>query len=211
MRERYRAAPLDVASFHRHYRACALAECVGVCCHGGVGFYLEEEPETIRGLVRRDPDFFAKHGLAVPDSLFAEKTNPRTGATELNTGKRDCIYPDGLLAAHFPSTSCVFRRDDGACTLQLQGLEEGRPGWWYKPLACWLFPIELECAGEPCIRVAHASTDEYVDVDYPGFTGFIRCGAEWQSGGEPAYKVVAAELAALSKLLDRDLLSEILA
>jgi len=209
--ESYRTAPLDAASFHKNYKVCGMGECLGLCCNGGSGFYMTEESDTIRKLVDENGEFFRKQGLDLSGEIFDEELDEETGEIELSTNTRPTAYPPGLLPPHFPSTSCIFKRDDGACTLQALSLEQGKPGWWYKPLACWLFPIELEHGGKPFIHVAHASTDEYVDTEYAGFVGFTKCGAECTSGGQPAYKVLEHEIAALAKLLGRDLMSEILA
>jgi hypothetical protein len=209
----YRSAPLDAASFHRFYKACGPGECDAICCNGGSGFYMEEEHQTIRRVVAENPDFFREQKLDLNDkNLFDEEVDEETGEIELSTNTRAFKYnkPE-VRPAHFPETSCSFRRQDGACTLQLLGVKEGKPGWWYKPLACWLFPIELEHGNKPFIHVAHASTDEYVDDEYPGFVGFTKCGAECKSTGKPAYQVLEHEIAQLSELLGRDLLSEILA
>jgi hypothetical protein len=207
----YRSAPLDAPSFHRLYKACGPGECAGLCCNGGSGFYMTEESDTIRTLVEKNRSFFKQHIPDMPEQPFDEELDEETNTIELSTNTRTTPYPEGILPAHFPQTSCIFKRNDGACTLQLLSMEEGKPGWWYKPLACWLFPIELEHGGNPLIHVAHASTDEYIDDEYPGFVGFTRCGAECKSEGKPAYIVLEHEINALAKLLDRDLMSEILA
>jgi Fe-S-cluster containining protein len=209
--EIYRHAPLDAPSFHRFYTACGPGECAAMCCNGGSGFYMDEEPETIRRVVSEHRAFFDEQKLNLPEQLFDEEVNDKTGEIELSTNTRDFTYPAGAKPDHFPATACIFRREDGACTLQVLSLKEGNPGWWYKPFACWLFPIELEQRGKPCIHVAHASTDEYVDDKYPGFVGFVKCGKECKSTGAPAHKVLAREIAQLSQLLERDLMSEILA
>jgi len=209
--EKYRVAPIDIPSFHRNYKVCAKGECAGLCCNGGAGFYMDEEPETIRRLVDENKEFFAAQGLSLPEKIFDEELDEDTGKILLSTNIRENVsYPPGLLPPHFPATACIFKRDDGACTLQTLGVEQGKHGWSYKPLACWLFPLELERDGKPFISVAHASTDEYTDDEYPGFTAFTKCGAECASGGKPAYEVLAGEITELSRLLDRDLLSEIM-
>lgn len=208
--EFYRDAPLDVASFHRRYRACGAGECLGLCCNGGSGFYLAEEADVIREAVATNAAFFRHHLPDLPERLFDEETDAATGEVTLSTNTKPATYPDGLRPAHFPETTCVFRREDGACTLQILGISQSKHGWSYKPFACWLFPIELDYAGKPHIRVAHASTDEYVDAEYPGFVGFTRCGAECPDTGKPAYEVLANEIAMLSQLLDRDLMKEII-
>lgn len=211
LREQYRAAPLDVPSFYKHYKVCALSDCAGMCCNGGSGFYLKEEGETIQKLAEAHADFFAAQGVPLPEKVLYEETDEETGEVELSTNTRDITYPPNVtLPAHWPSTACIFKRADGACTLQVLGAEQGKPGWWYKPVACWLFPIELEHGGKPYIHVAHHDTDEYVDDTYPGFVGFTKCGAECKNGtGKPAYEILERELAELSRWLGRDLMSEI--
>jgi hypothetical protein len=209
--DQYQNAPLDVASFHRLYKACGPGECLGMCCNGGSGFYLDEEADTIRTLVSKNTAFFEKQGLPMPENIFDEELDEETGKMELSTQVRPTTYPSGLKPSHFPDTACIFRRGDGACSLQLLGLEQGKPGWWYKPVACWLFPIELEWDGKPHIRVAHATTDEYVDETYPGFVGYTKCGSECPSMGKPAYLVLEHEIKELSRWLGRDLLGEIMA
>jgi hypothetical protein len=207
--DQYRNAPLDLASFFRNYKACGLGECLGMCCNGGSGFYMKEESETIAKLVEENRDWFAAQGAPMPEKIFDEEVDEETGEVELSTNTRETIYPDGYLPPHFPNTSCVFRDPKGACTLQKLGVEKGVGGWAYKPFACWLFPLELEHGGKPFIHVAHHSTDEYVDETYPGFVGYTKCGAECKTGGTPAYKILEGEIKALSDLLERDLMSEI--
>ena len=215
LRETYLSAPLDAPSFHRHYRVCGMSECEGLCCNGGSGFYMDEEAQTIRRLVREAPEFFKAQGIPLPEDVeqvFDRETDEETGEMELSTNTRPFTYSDGLKPEHFPATSCIFKRQDGACTLQVKSVEEGKPGWWYKPLACWLYPLELQYDGKPHISVAHETTDEYIDDEYPGFVGFTPCGKECKSAqGRPAYQVLEREIAELSRLIGRDLMSEILA
>ncbi len=209
--EQYRNAPLDVASFFRSYKACGLGECLGMCCNGGSGFYMKEEAETIAKLVDENREWFDANGAPMPEKIFDEEVDEDTGEVELSTNTREVEYPKDFLPEHFPHTACIFRDPKGACTLQKLSIEKGLGGWHYKPFACWLFPIELEHGGKPYIHVAHHSTDEYIDDEYPGFVGYTKCGTECKSGGQPAYKILEGEISALSKLLDRDLMGEILA
>lgn len=211
LRDSYLTAPIDVASFHRNYKVCAMSDCEGICCNGGSGFYMSEEPETIRRLVEQKPEFFKAQGLDLSAKLFDEEVDEETGEVELSTNTRKATYSAGKLPPHFPSTSCIFKREDNACMLQVLSVEEGHPSWWYKPIACWLYPIELEHGGRPFISVAHATTDEYVDDEYAGFVGFTPCGSECKAGGKPAYQVLSHEIAKLSQLIGRDLMSEIMA
>jgi hypothetical protein len=210
MLTKYQKAPIDLASFYRKYKYCDLKDCIGLCCHGGVGFYMKEEPETIRKVAAEHAEFFQHQGLAPFGELFDEELNDKTGLVELYTNTREESYPEGLMPPHFPHTSCIFRRGDGACTLQVLSVEQNKPSWWFKPIACWMFPLEMEKSGEPHIHIAHASTDEYVDPTYAGFVEYTKCGAECPDG-KPAYQVLEYEIKTLSRFLERDLMSEILA
>lgn len=211
MQQRYAAAPLDAASFFRNYQACT-GNCAALCCSGGSAFYMQEEADTVRRLVTDHREFFLRNGIPIDEPYLDEELDEKTGLIEIATSVRPMDYPQGLLPEHFEKTACVFRRaSDGFCALQALSIDQGKPGWWYKPLACWLFPLEIERAGKPFIHVAHASTDEYADDGYPGFVGFTQCGTECGNGGEPAYKVLAEEIKALSHLLERDILSEVMA
>ncbi len=208
--QQYQAAPLDLSSFHRRYKSCA-GGCHALCCSGGAGFYYAQESDAIRRLVASEPEFFAARGIPSTEAIFDEEVDDETGEVQLSTNTRPFEYPAGIKPAHFDATACIFREDSGACSLQVLAMQQGKDGWWHKPVACWLFPIELERDGDPFIHVAHASTDEYVDAEYPGFVGFTRCGAECKETGTPAYLLLQKEIATLSKWLERDLLAEILA
>jgi hypothetical protein len=210
LRDTYRVAPIDLKSFHRKYKVCSLPDCLGMCCNGGSGFYMQEEADTIRELFTKHTEFFKSQGIPTELPPLVTEKDEETGEETLSTGIRDCTYPEGMLPAHWPATSCIFKRNDGACTLQVLSVEQGKPSWWFKPLACWMFPLELEHDGKPHIHVAHHSTDEYIDEEYAGFTGYTKCGAECPSDGKPAYEVLKYEIAQMSKMLDRDLMSEIL-
>jgi hypothetical protein len=213
IRDRFRAqygdAPLDAASFHRFYQSCDVKGCHAICCSGGAGFYYPEEPETIRRVAAGHADFFTAQGIPLPEQLFDEEADEETGEVELSTNTRPHAYPPGVRPAHFDDTACIFRQPNGWCGLQNLAVTQGEEPWAYKPVACWLFPIELEHDGKPRIHVAHHSTDEYIDEEYPGFVGFTGCGRECPKTGRPAYQVLEKELAVLSQWLGRDLLKEI--
>jgi hypothetical protein len=212
MQKRYAGAPLDAASFFRSYASCA-GGCAATCCSGGSAFYMPEEATTVRKVVEEHRDFFLESGIPVDGPYLDEEWDEEAGQMEISTNVKPMDYAPGVIPEHFDKTACVFRRtSDGACTLQALSVKEGKPGWWFKPLACWLFPLEIERSGKPYIHVAHASTDEYVDADYPGFVGYTGCGKECPAakGGKPAYAILEREIAELSSFLERDLLSEIM-
>ena len=118
LREQYRTAPLDVASFHRHYKVCSMADCAGMCCNGGSGFFMKEEGDTILELAAKHPDFFEKQGIPLPEKVLDEEVDEDTGEIEFSTNTRDFVYPSHItVPEHWPSTSCIFKRADGAVFL----------------------------------------------------------------------------------------------
>ena len=208
----YQNAPLDVASFHRHYKSCAMGECSGMCCNGGSGFFVDKEADTIQTLVDENRAFFDAQGLPMPPALFEYYHDAIQDRQMATLETRKMKHPEGLLPKHFPETSCIFKRQDGACSLQLLSIEKGKPGWWYKPFACWAFPLELEDDNGPVIRVAHKSTDTDIDENYAGFVDFTKCGKECAKGeGRPAYEVLKHEIETFSKIVERDIMKEIMA
>jgi len=211
--EMFKGAELDVASFYRTYRYCGLGECGGACCYGGAGFYVDEEHQVIQKQVDEKRAFFEQQGAVLTDKIFDEEIDENSGELVLSTNVRDFDYSPRVVPPDFPHTSCVFRTPGGSCTLQALGISEGKPSWWYKPLACWLFPIQLEDVEGPenrrYIHVVHPETDDFVR----GGEGFVQCGIECNKaeGGKPAYEILTGEIAALSELLGRDIMKEILA
>ena len=200
LRKRFAGATINFASFTQHYAWCELAECQGICCRSGVWLepeeyaYLKENENHLR---EKLPAF----GVEMPTdrALFDEGS---MGRFTVGTNVKPFDYSGRKDAAGLEPTACVFRRGDGACGLQLLGVAEGKPSWFYKPLYCFLFPVDInEREGAaPVIEITDARQNE-------GFAGKTMCGNP-NANGRPGYEIFARELATLSEILGRDLLAE---
>lgn len=200
-RARFKDAVIDAKSFTRKYAWCDLAECHGTCCTGGVWL----EPEEQKIMEANDAYYREKLpsvGVKVfPDVPLLDKSESMDRFTA-GTNKRPFDYTG---KKNFPKgwdhTACAFRRDDGACGLQLLAVAEGKSGWHYKPFYCYLFPIDIvENAGKMIIEITDSADD--------AFSAGTLCGRT-REDGRPAYEIFAREIAALSEILDRDIMAEI--
>lgn len=195
-------AVLDAASFARPLARCDLAHCRGTCCAEGV--YLNPELAlVVANVVRRHAPFLAAAGLDVAAPLVVHEPPDDPDDPDEEPVARTALRaaPFHALVAdyphHFPDTACAFLTPDARCGLQLVAEHEGRHPWHYKPLACWLHPISL---APDVVRLHDAVSDPYPG----GFTSATHCGRT-APAGRPAAEVLAAELAYLSWVLDRDL------
>lgn len=187
-----RECVLDVAALQTLVKACDLQRCRGMCCHDGV--FLGAEEQAVIGELTRESPF----------DTVAGKTKTRTvAASPKQLGDQ---FP-----AHFPKTRCVFLTDNHFCQLQKRALTEGRHPWYWKPFPCWLHPLGFRQDRMRRHRVLSLPTpqkDPAATASYPGFASCTTCGRQ-DGEGQPAWQVLRAELAFLSEIGGRDLLSEL--
>lgn len=203
-RERFKGAEINVASFMRPYAWCDLAECGGMCCWGGVWL----EPEEQKVMEKNEAYYRAQLpsvGVEIPADLPLLDKSDSMGRFTAGTNVKPFDYSkQANFSKDWDHTACVFRRGDGACGLQLLAVSEGKPAWHYKPFYCYLFPIDItQENGKTIIEV----TDER---EHNGFSAKTLCG-RIRPEGKPGYEIFAREIAALSELLDRDIMAEIMA
>lgn len=202
LRESVQRAALDKASFRRPIRRCPKGACRGMCCYDGV--YLPQEQEfVLTALARREHKFFESLGVDVTGEVFVDGcwrgcTGRKSVCRQRNFSKEVPGYP-----AHFSDTACIFLTEQGCCSFQILAEAQGLHPWYYKPIACWLFPVHLE-GGK--VWLPDSKTDTFSLPDYPGYVSQIFCGREC-SEGEPAYKVLRPELEFLGKISERDLIN----
>ena len=201
-RERFKGAEINALSFTQNYAWCELPECRGMCCWGGV--WLEPEEQKV---MEANEAFYREKlptvGVEVnPDLPLLDKSESM-GRFMAGTNVKPFDYTgQANFSKDWDHTSCVFRRGDGACGLQLIAVAEGKPAWHYKPFYCYLFPIDIsEVEGKLIIEV----TDE---TEHNGFSAKTLCG-RIRPDGKPGYEIFAREIAALSEILDRDIMAEI--
>ena len=203
---------VDVASLTRPLRPCDLAVCRGTCCHDGV--YLgPEEAEGLRRLVEESREDLEAIGLDLPEQVVVygswkdSFSGPKTAVRHEPKHGLVADYPP-----HFPETACVFLLPDARCGLQALAMQRGLPPWFYKPLTCWMHPLAIESIDEetPVLVLHDEANDPQRYPDYDGFSSRTHCGRICE-GGDPAWRVLAAELRYLGDLGGRDLLAEIVA
>lgn len=204
---RFHEATLDVKAFLRNYHSCDLCTCKAQCCYTGTVLQGEEK-KVVR-------DVMNKHGAQLkewlPDLPKApyEEVELQGDTAHACTMTKVQPYNYGRgLPKHFDHTRCVFADNEGKCGLQRLSLQEKKHPWWYKPLDCWLHPIRLIAGPTAMITIPTAKNDPYTTEGYPAYTAFTQCGAVTK-GGKPGYEVLSEELAALGKLIKRDLIAEI--
>lgn len=189
---------VDSASFGAKYQVCDLERCQGMCCYDGV-FLETPEVTALTALCSEHRDFLHEVGITLtPEQLF-EFVGDR-GSRRVKTRLRTFDYrPSANLPKHFTATACVFRLEDGRCSLQCLAMHLGYEPWYFKPMGCWMHPLELKLGIVPRISVAGGGLSR--------FAGCTQCGLR-QSEGTTGYQVFGDELAALSRVLDQDLLPE---
>lgn len=197
------AAGLNRAAFARPLARCDLAQCKGMCCYDGV-YVSNETAVRLQQVADAQRPVFSAMGLDLPDQVVVQgqwhgEVAGRKTAVKPWPGHADVAdYP-----AHFTATACVFHLDDGRCGLQLLAVQEGRHPWHYKPLTCWMHPIDVV---HGVVTLHDESNDPYRYPDYDGYVCRTHCGRT-VPGGEPALSVLHEELAFLARLMGRDLLA----
>lgn len=201
LRDNCADAELDIPAFRRRLARCELSNCRGMCCYDGV--YVDRNTAEVLGQIsqaRRAE--FRESGAILPTAVITEGVW-RDGSSGLKTATRPAELRArvGDFPDHFDDTSCVFRIDDGRCSLQTLAMKDGRHPWSYKPLVCWLFPINVS---PERITLYDEDTDPYRYPDYDGFASRTFCGRT-AAHGRPAWEVLRPELEFLGRILGRDL------
>jgi hypothetical protein len=198
VREGCGGARLDAGSFAWPLAVCDLADCRGTCCTHGVTLN-DEEALVVAQLA-------ARHAAAlrrlVPDLPDAPVVRDADGA--MRTALKPRAY-HGVVEdypSHFPETACAFLGPAARCALQELAVERGQVPWAYKPLACWLHPVQVTA---DAVRLPDLASDPYPG----GFASRTPCGRSPACGGRPAHEVLAPELTHLGRWLGRDLLGEL--
>lgn len=197
-------AELDIAAFQRPLARCDLSRCRGMCCYDGV--YVDNNTaDVLQQIAGARAAAFREAGVTLPrvvitEGVWLDQSTGLKTATKLNDFRGTVDgFPD-----HFADTSCVFRADDGKCSLQMLGVTDNRHRWFYKPLTCWLHPIHID---PDRITIYDEKTDPYRYPDYDGFLSWTFCGRT-APHGRPAYEVLRPELEFLGRILGRDLVSQ---
>ncbi len=158
---------------HTKLHYCDLRDCQGICCSDGA-FLRPEEVRKIHKLVEKFPEHFAQLPL---DYIIEEEWAHGVG---MKTQVRKFRYknkPD-----HFKHSKCVFAEADGKCSFQTLAIKQGVHKWKYKPMGCWLFPLESDEKGLIAPPRTRRDDPNNLGKDYPGFVTQTPCGKHSAKG-----------------------------
>lgn len=204
-----REMSLDHEALLRPLRRCDLAVCGGTCCHDGV-YLSSEEARVLRELPDAERKEMGNLGWEEPDRIVVYgkwrdiTSGPKTATRPAPMREIAVDYP-----AHFPETRCVFLLRDSRCALQVLAGRRGWHPWHLKPLTCTLHPLAIVSGPDrkPRLTLHDEESDPQRFDDYDGFACRTHCGRTVE-GGEPAWRVLREELAALGEIGGRDLSGE---
>lgn len=203
LRRTFGEAKLDVPAFRRSIVRCDLAVCRGMCCYDGV--YVDKcTASVLKRLAAQRAAEFNEQGVTLPASVTVKGSWRRQNAG-LKTATRQADFRSRVegFPQHFNDTACIFLCGDGRCSLQNLGVRDGKHPWFYKPVTCWLHPIDIS---PERITLYSEETDPLRYPDYDGYVSRTLCGRT-TANGQPAYQVLRPELEFLGRILGRDLLT----
>ena len=167
-----------------------------MCCYDGV--YLEScEVDAIESLVVDHGERFRELGIDLSSPPVSEEPQS-DGKTRRRTATRPFDYQESAeLPGHFERTACIFRCEDGRCSLQQISVDLGENPWHFKPMGCWMHPLELRLGAKPTLSVSGEGKNS--------FSSSTQCGRSCTSSSN-GYQIFERELGALSEVLGQDLL-----
>jgi hypothetical protein len=167
----------------------------------------QEQADVIRAIVDVNREYFASLGIDLPDEVVVEGVW-RGEPSGLKTALKVWNYREKVAGfpSHWDNTACVFLSPEGYCGLQIYSQDMGMHPWYYKPLTCWLHPINFPEAGG--ITIYNKGNDPTIHPDYPGFNVVTLCGKSFDDG-EPAKVVFEDELKFLGEIVGRDFTAEL--
>ncbi|MFD2158167.1 hypothetical protein ACFSW8_04585 [Rubritalea tangerina] len=202
-------ALVDHAAFEVLLKPCSLSRCSATCCYDGV-YLSEEEARGVEWLVETQAERFEGYGLRLPDEVVVSVRGGKARKTQVRPTEEGELAVD--FPKHFERSRCVFLDREGRCGIQRLCMEDGLGDWFLKPLTCWIHPLViLPKSAErprPVLTLVSIDNDPQKADDYPGFASCTHCGRA-EKDGQVAWKVLEAELRALSELAGRDFYAEL--
>jgi hypothetical protein len=158
---------------HTKLHYCDLKDCQGICCSDGAMLRPEEE-RLIHKLVKKFPEHFKDLPKTyIIDEEWAHGIGRKTEVRKFRYANKP---------AHFKHTKCVFGDDEGKCILQTLAVKQGVHKWKYKPMGCWLFPLEGDEKGLVAPPRTRREDTNNLGPEYPGFATFTPCGKHSEKG-----------------------------
>jgi len=159
----------------KKFKECDIKKCEAVCCYDGA-YLTNEDEDKIHRAVKENPDFFK----TLPTEYITDGNWENT-VTGRKTAVKDHQYKNEI-APHFNQTRCVFTDDKGLCLLQSLAILQNLHPWSYKPMTCWMFPLDKDKDGNLIPPPSRENDPCNISDDYPGFTSFTPCGSHNPKG-----------------------------
>lgn len=135
-------------------KRCEIKECMGVCCSYGVWMDRLEVENIIKHAHLISPHL--PEDRRESESWFAgseDEDEFTTSGIVIHTAVLDdADAPRGI--------TCIFRRKDHLCALQVAAIKEGLHPWHFKPFYCILHPLELDEHGSITLPDLQTILDE---------------------------------------------------
>jgi hypothetical protein len=158
---------------HTKLHYCDLSDCQGICCSDGA-FLRPEEVRRVHKLVEKYPEHFAHLPVEyIIDEEWAHGVGKKTNVRKFRYRNK----PE-----HFKHTKCVFAESDGKCSFQTLAIKQGVHKWKYKPMGCWLFPLESDEKGLVSPPRTRKDDPNNLGPEYPGFATYTPCGKHSEKG-----------------------------
>jgi hypothetical protein len=180
------------SSKHTKLHYCDLSECQGICCSDGA-FLRPEEVRRTHKLVAKYPEHFAQLPADyIIDEEWAHGVGKKTQVRKFRYRNKP---------AHFKHTKCVFAEADGKCSFQTLAVKLGKHKWHFKPMGCWLFPLESDEKGLVSPPRTRRADPNNLGPEYPGFATYTPCGKHSEKG-KVWWIALKEEVAAYKKACD---------
>ncbi len=185
LRRRLPGATVDDASLGATLHRCDLTDCRGACCVDGA--YLEaDEPQVLLSTAQRYHEDLTALGLDLGSSVVVPGAGRRGRPGALKTA----VVPTGASAPG-RDRACVFRLRDGRCGLQMLSTQRGYHPWHFKPVACWMHPLDIyDEDGSTVVALFRGAAPP---AGSPASVGTAPC-SQKDPSGPPAHEVLDHEL-----------------
>lgn len=121
---------------------CKLEKCQGVCCSYGVWMDKGEVQDILEHSAWICPHM--PPGLEEPDLWFEDRKEADEYAPSGEVIHSTVVDDSDSVRG----TTCVFRRKDHKCALQVAADAKGFHPWRFKPFYCVLHPLDLDEEGQ---------------------------------------------------------------
>jgi len=179
--------------YNTKLKTCDIDSCNGMCCYDGV-YLMEGEEDYLKSIVKEFKEYF---------SFLPEKFIIDGNWKDIVTGKKTAVKTHNSsfsdFPSHFENTICVFAQKDGKCSLQSLAYELNIHKWTFKPVSCWMFPLQIKNGKITPPPISIKDDFDFIDSSYPGYSTYTNCGKH-REDGKPYKQVLNEEIEYIQKI-----------